>query len=532
MIHRKCQPLPRLWIVYRIWLGLGFIFFGAFQFNPAFAQLSDESIQNRCWLQPQCEEQFRGIWGRITSDRYKATGATADDDWSEKNCRPLGPDNDPTARCFTGNPDIPLQIGIPGVSTRFCSVYTLGETPTDCTTDAQCQGQGKGKCRPGIVGGFPGYLKYFYNFFVWALAVFAVTLISWGGFKRIMAAGSTERIKDANDTIFKAIIGLVLALLSYTLLNLLNPKLVANTVPLIEKVRPEFFGFCPAYSEASMAYESGYKEFVCQGGTNPNTTCQKNENCPGGECVAGETKSVQSGLPYSPVGDTCGKKLVLNGRECVATECSGKQGCFQIQGKDPAEYKCTDYMVQGKLVGVEVNDLDLMLVCNNNTTTAFNCSISSPNGTNQNVIDVEGKGSYALTGCWGNDGGGNFVQLSPTYCSGAGGFKGIALLADIDAPGTCANNPPFFRGLGCDDWYAIDASSCNSPSTKAIKGVPTPIQNDPKALWPWIYDWRLIWANVPASSLLQPFDQNGVPTPIQCDLAFSRQEFPDRNDEP
>jgi hypothetical protein len=74
---------------------------------------------------------------------------------------------------------------------------------------------------------FINYLSLFYKFFIAMLAVTSVVMVMWGGFKRIMAAGSPERIKDANDAIISAISGLVLALISYTLLNLINPALVS-----------------------------------------------------------------------------------------------------------------------------------------------------------------------------------------------------------------------------------------------------------------------------------------------------------------
>ena len=88
---------------------------------------------------------------------------------------------------------------------------------------------------------FARYLSLFYRFFVALLMVAGVMMITWGGFKRIMAAGSTERIADANDVIFKAIIGLVLALISYSLLNLINPKLVKLQSLDISQVRREGF---------------------------------------------------------------------------------------------------------------------------------------------------------------------------------------------------------------------------------------------------------------------------------------------------
>ncbi len=70
------------------------------------------------------------------------------------------------------------------------------------------------------------YFALFYRFFVAMLAVVAVVMVMWGGFKRIIAAGSPTKITDANDTIFSALSGLVIALISYSLLSLVNPALV------------------------------------------------------------------------------------------------------------------------------------------------------------------------------------------------------------------------------------------------------------------------------------------------------------------
>lgn len=75
------------------------------------------------------------------------------------------------------------------------------------------------------------YFALFYRFFVAMLAVAAVVMVMWGGFKRIIAAGNPTKISDANDSIFSALSGLVIALISYSLLSLVNPQLV-NLQPL------------------------------------------------------------------------------------------------------------------------------------------------------------------------------------------------------------------------------------------------------------------------------------------------------------
>ncbi|MBI5733389.1 MAG: hypothetical protein HY973_00380 [Candidatus Kerfeldbacteria bacterium] len=153
---------------------------------------------NKCWTEDECNN---------------ADGVFDKDGKRSPNCTPLG--DKQTARCFVKPPKIKLQVPIPGLSQEFS-------------------------------GGFPEYLAYFYKFFVGFMAVVAVVMIMWGGFKRIMAAGNAENVKNANGTIFAAIIGLVLTLVSYTLLNLINPKLVELTGLDLDKIRTEQFGsWCP-----------------------------------------------------------------------------------------------------------------------------------------------------------------------------------------------------------------------------------------------------------------------------------------------
>lgn len=87
------------------------------------------------------------------------------------------------------------------------------------------------------------YFAVFYRFFVAALAVIAIVMVMWGGYKRIMAAGSPEGVKNANETIMGAITGVVIALLSYSLLSLVNPALVSLKPLDIFEVKREDIDF-------------------------------------------------------------------------------------------------------------------------------------------------------------------------------------------------------------------------------------------------------------------------------------------------
>lgn len=69
------------------------------------------------------------------------------------------------------------------------------------------------------------YVKGVYVFLVRAAAFFAVVMIAWGGFLWMTAAGEKGRVGEGQKIITNAIVGLVLALGSYTILYTINPKI-------------------------------------------------------------------------------------------------------------------------------------------------------------------------------------------------------------------------------------------------------------------------------------------------------------------
>ncbi|MBU0732043.1 pilin [Patescibacteria group bacterium] len=81
----------------------------------------------------------------------------------------------------------------------------------------------------------PQYITIVYRFAIGVISLLAVLMIVFGGFNWITAAGNEQRIGDAKSTIIAAIVGLIIALTSYTLLNTINPNLVSMrlTVPSI-----------------------------------------------------------------------------------------------------------------------------------------------------------------------------------------------------------------------------------------------------------------------------------------------------------
>lgn len=70
------------------------------------------------------------------------------------------------------------------------------------------------------------YLKIWYGFVIGSVGILTTVMVMWGGFKWLTSRGNSGTIGDAKEIIWGSIIGLFLCLLSYTILELINPKLL------------------------------------------------------------------------------------------------------------------------------------------------------------------------------------------------------------------------------------------------------------------------------------------------------------------
>ncbi|KPJ54677.1 hypothetical protein AMJ47_03940, partial [Parcubacteria bacterium DG_72] len=77
----------------------------------------------------------------------------------------------------------------------------------------------------------PEYVKYIFNLSL-ALAGFITFLVFiYGGFKYLTSAGKPANQKDARDSLFAAILGLIILFCSYLILTTINPQLVFLGLP-------------------------------------------------------------------------------------------------------------------------------------------------------------------------------------------------------------------------------------------------------------------------------------------------------------
>jgi len=96
------------------------------------------------------------------------------------------------------------------------------------------------------------YLVAVYQFIVGAIGIVAAVMIMFNGMRWVTAAGNSENISTAKGGISSAIVGLLIALLSYVLLNAINPALVSFNALEQQKIE-----FVQPVTQDPKAIESG-----------------------------------------------------------------------------------------------------------------------------------------------------------------------------------------------------------------------------------------------------------------------------------
>lgn len=110
---------------------------------------------------------------------------------------------------------------------NFKPQVTVGEFDKDNT---------KGYLVKGDTGMIGAYIKSIYEYAIGIAGIVAAAVLMYGGFSYLMAGGSADKISEAKSWIGAALSGLVLVMLSYTILSIINPKLLDFKISPIEPV--------------------------------------------------------------------------------------------------------------------------------------------------------------------------------------------------------------------------------------------------------------------------------------------------------
>jgi len=74
-------------------------------------------------------------------------------------------------------------------------------------------------------------VAWFYYFIIGIAGLSAFIMLTWGGFQYLTSAGNPTSISDAKDKIKSALLGLMLILISWLILQVINPDLTTLNLP-------------------------------------------------------------------------------------------------------------------------------------------------------------------------------------------------------------------------------------------------------------------------------------------------------------
>lgn len=111
---------------------------------------------------------------------------------------------------------IGLLVGVVGLV-----VPVVSDSAAACTTAVDCATQGYkdsgGSSNSGT--NFQGFAKKIVNLLLYVLGAVAVIMIVLGGIRYTTSNGEAAHVKAAKDTIMYAVIGLVVAVMAYAIVN-------------------------------------------------------------------------------------------------------------------------------------------------------------------------------------------------------------------------------------------------------------------------------------------------------------------------
>ncbi|MFA7169325.1 MAG: pilin [Candidatus Paceibacterota bacterium] len=266
---------------------------------------------------------------------------------------------------------------------------------------------------PGLPEGgvidISAYLIGIYNFLLSIVGIVAVIMLIIGGMRYITAAGNSGAVTSAKDTIWSALSGLMLALLSWVIVSTINPDVLylrqpgaalENTdISTTNSIDQCWASYDSAQSEDNCVCNNGYTtnaatEKTCQ------VICSMEERCTVADpnyCIAsGSTIGSTDKWSYNgycdcatgsriilPEGETSCQEACLDANECgykfLAIKMNARHGYLKDEGEDSVYVTSATESPSDKLY-------ELMLT-NNGRWDAFDID-SNATFTNENGAEL------------------------------------------------------------------------------------------------------------------------------------------------
>ena len=184
-----------------------------------------------CWTKDQCYKDYTkddASKKGNPQDKYEfVPGANLPKD---DMCRIEGQEKK-VGRCYYKPLPINLQVKIPRIKSVKDAI----------TQNTYLRKQVKVREESGqieAVRGFPAYLAILYTYFTAVAGIVAVAMVAYGGYQWMVAGGNAEKISQAKGTVQGAVVGLVLVLGSYVILDQINSRLVTMRNLRVDRIKP------------------------------------------------------------------------------------------------------------------------------------------------------------------------------------------------------------------------------------------------------------------------------------------------------
>ncbi|MBT4120546.1 MAG: hypothetical protein HOA57_04685 [Candidatus Magasanikbacteria bacterium] len=402
---------------------------------------------------------------------------------------------------------------------KACKVETVNFSGKD-EDIGFCTSVGPAKTQVGFGGADEGkrsfenfgkFIQWIYRYGIMIAGVLAMTMIVVAGLQWVTSAGSPERITQAKKRIGDALMGLFVAVVSFFILNTVNPYLVNLRLPQVWKVNN--IGIVPEYCNEVQGKKASKLE------TGPFTILPK-------ETVCGVKYFIEGGGDSTCKGLTCNDSVCLSSGaqdpktkeeiyECKAGILGGSIGTPRALMCDDLSYDIFD------------NNLDLWAVCKDtnwkkNLEKIDHLDLSP--GAKQYIFGPEVKTK---------------IQKA---CSTSGGVVGFYLGGEInDEQGNIGSLVPFcpanWLSSGVDDWFAIGrlpgSHKCNMNLAKVafkyfMSREPDCENQGPKECSCGTLSHADVVKKIINSKdyVSYLFSQDELLSGLVCDIFISRNEFP------
>jgi hypothetical protein len=449
--------------------------------------ITNAQLDPRCFTEDQCIGARKN--SGITNDKEARDGFYTNDE--------------ATAVCGGEHPTTKKKLGLCLPSTKTVTEISFG-----------------GKREFANIGEF---IQIIYRYAIIIAGILATVIIMIGGIRWTASGGNAERVKSAQKMISGSVIGLVLALLSFSLLAAINPATVNLRLPQVWLVNKQ---------ELNPVYCNQYKE-------EPGLAPFKR----GTEVTPATIEKLRKDGKFDTTKDTsqCGQEYLLagpSGQICKGLSCTPKtdQVCAPSWVANKFVYNCKKGVLAGRIAGIGGIFSDLTGSNQGSSVDDLVDVIKLIAVCKDGTIEEVGSQTGGITGLPGPDPNNTYVlETSTNEVTNACKKEPIGFYLGVEVNDETFGLDGTAASAGNDDWFAIGQVSPGSKNcqTNLSKIAYRLTQNQEATCKSTECSCQLLSHKEITSRLVNNIAfTNHLISPedlakgYNCDIVISRQEFP------